>query len=193
MESVSSYIDVQTKLKDKGKLLLLIYKSGHGESECAYQNLEAVLKKDNSIPAFYADVNDVLDIHPKYGVTKVPSLIILDSGRSEKVIEGCKNDSRYKVLFTKSFGKTKNNSPKDKIKKQVVVYSTPTCGWCVSLKRWLDDNRIAYIDTDISKDEKAAQSLIKLTGHTGVPQIKIDKEIVVGFQLPRLKELLEIK
>lgn len=77
--------------------------------------------------------------------------------------------------------------------KNVTVYSTPTCGWCVSLKSWLQSNGVKYTDIDVSQDEKAARSLIKRSGHQGVPQIEINEEMIVGFQLPRIKELLEIK
>ena len=88
---------------------------------------------------------------------------------------------------------TKKHTSKVKNPKNITVYSTPTCGWCTSLKAWLQQNGIEYKDIDIAHDEKAAQSLIKRTGHKGVPQIEINDQMVVGFQLPRLKELLDIK
>lgn len=189
MESVSSYKDVQTRVKDIEKVLLLIYKSEHIESDCAYRNLESALKGKEAIPALTVDVNTVMDIHPNFGVTKVPSIVLFNHGKFEKVVEGCRNDDRYKALMTRIFGKDKADS-KEKKPIEVVVYSTPTCGWCNSLKRWLQDNNVTYKEIDVSVDEEAARSLIQRTGHQGVPQIDINNQLIVGFNIPLIKELL---
>lgn len=191
MEIVVSNSDVKTKFARKKRSLLLLYKSGHLESECAYHNLEIALKDRNLISAYIADVNTVLDIHPTYGVTNVPSLLFFERGKLMRSVEGCQSNRSYKALINKTFNMSKNSN---KLKHQnVTVYSTPACSWCNSLKKWLQVNNVLYNDIDITCNEEAAQSLIKRTGHKGVPQIEINDEIVVGFQLPRLKELLEIR
>ncbi len=192
MESVSSYSDVQTKVKDIGKALLLIYKSEHIESECAYRNLESALKGKEAIPALTVDVNTVMDIHPNFGVTKVPSIVLFNDGKFEKVVEGCRNDDRYKALMTRIFGKISGEA-KEKKSREVVVYSTPTCGWCNSLKRWLQDNNVLYKEIDVSANQEAARTLIQRSGHLGVPQTDINGQMVIGFNLPLLKDYLEIK
>lgn len=185
MENIISYSDISTKIVTNKKTILLLYKSGHRESECAYHNLEIALHETNSISTYIADVNTVLDIHPNYGVTNIPSLLIFKNGKYKDSVKGCQSNSFYKVILDNTFLSAKPA-------KKVTVYSTPTCSWCTSLKTWLQQNGIRYKDVDISQDEKAAQILIKRSGHKGVPQIVVDKEIVVGFQLSRLKELLEI-
>jgi glutaredoxin len=191
MEIVLSYADAKTKFARKKRSLLLLYKSGHLESECAYHNLEMALKDKNSISAYIADVNTVLDVHPNYGVGNVPSLLFFERGKLIKYVKGCQTNRSYKTLIDKTFNMSKNsNSSKHQ---NVIVYSTPACGWCNSLKKWLQVNNVIYNDIDISCNEEAALSLIKRSGHKGVPQIEINNEIVVGFQLPRLKELLEIR
>ncbi len=45
---------------------------------------------------------------------------------------------------------------------------------------------------DISRDEKAAQNLVRRSGQQGVPQTDINGRIVVGFDQAKLDELLEI-
>jgi glutaredoxin-like YruB-family protein len=192
MESVVSYSELLDKFAKKRKSLLLIYKSGHLESECAYHNLEKALQKMESIPVYSADVNTVLDIHPNYGITNVPSLLIFSKGKLKNAINGCQNNRSIQTLMNQTFPYKKHTS-KVRIAKSITVYSTPTCCWCTSLKTWLQENGIEYKDIDIAHDEKAAQSLIERTGHKGVPQIEINDQMVVGFQLPRLKELLNIK
>ncbi|MEM2955033.1 MAG: glutaredoxin family protein [Candidatus Nanoarchaeia archaeon] len=76
---------------------------------------------------------------------------------------------------------------------KVIVYSTPTCPWCDRLKSWLKENKIAFKDIDVATDEKAAQEMIKKSGQIGVPVTEIDNNIVVGFDVKKLKELLKIK
>jgi glutaredoxin-like YruB-family protein len=76
--------------------------------------------------------------------------------------------------------------------KRVTVYSTPTCSWCNTLKAWLQKNNIRYSDVDVSRDQNAAEALVRRTGQQGVPQTDINGQIVVGFNQQRLKELLEI-
>ncbi len=192
METVFSYSELKDKFAKKRKSLLLLYKSGHLESECAYHNLEKALQKMESIPVYTADVNTVLDIHPNYGITNVPSLLIFKNGKFQDAKNGCQNNRSIKTLMEQAF-RTKKHVLKVKNSKNITVYSTPTCGWCTSLKTWLQQNGIEYKDIDIALDEEAAQSLIKRTGHKGVPQVEINDQMVVGFQLPRLKELLDIK
>jgi glutaredoxin-like YruB-family protein len=72
------------------------------------------------------------------------------------------------------------------------VYSTPTCSWCNTLKTWLRKNNIPFTDVDVSRDQRAAEELTRRTGQQGVPQTEINGQIVVGFNQPRLKELLEL-
>jgi len=192
MEIVASYSDINAKFENNSKSVLLLYKSGHRESECAYHNLEMALQNKSSISAFTADVNTVLDIHSHYGVVNIPSVLVFNNGDFKEVVKGCQSDKDYLNLVDTVFKKEKTTLSSKKTT-EVTVYSTPTCGWCTSVKRWLQENRVGYKDIDISIDDIAAQKLIKRSGHSGVPQIEINDEIVVGFQLPRLKELLKIK
>jgi glutaredoxin len=46
---------------------------------------------------------------------------------------------------------------------------------------------------DISQNQDAAEALVRRSGQQGVPQTDINGQIVVGFDQPRLKELLEIQ
>lgn len=192
MEKITSYADVSAKLANNSRSLMLIYKSGHRESECAYQNLDLALQDTSPISAYSVDVNSVLDIHPKYGITSVPSLLLFENAEFKDVAEGCHNNKHYKKFIAKTISATKAKA-EVKPAKSVVVYSTPSCSWCNSLKTWMQQNRIVYSDIDISRDDKAAQDLIKRSGHQGVPQTDIDGQIVVGFNQPLLKELLEIQ
>jgi len=74
-----------------------------------------------------------------------------------------------------------------------LVYSTPSCSWCNTLKAYLKQNNIAFIEIDVSRDQKAADELVKRSGQMGVPQTDINGEIIVGFDKPRISRLLGLK
>ena len=76
--------------------------------------------------------------------------------------------------------------------KQVTVYSTPTCPFCIRAKQFLKDGAVAFTDIDVSRDHAKAQEMINKSGQMGAPVIEIDGEIVVGFDKEKLKELLGI-
>ena len=75
----------------------------------------------------------------------------------------------------------------------IKVFSTPACPYCVTLKRFLQENGFEFEDIDVSQDEKAQQEMIAKSGQLGVPVVEIDGEIVVGFDRDKILELLNIK
>ena len=76
---------------------------------------------------------------------------------------------------------------------KVKVYSTPTCPYCVMVKDFLKQNKIAYQEVDVSTDQKAAEHMVKVSGQMGVPVIEIGKEIIVGYDVARIKKALSLK
>ena len=77
--------------------------------------------------------------------------------------------------------------------KSVMVYSTPTCPFCIRAKQFLKDNSIQFEDIDVSENHEKAQEMIKKTGQMGVPVLEIGGEIIVGFDKDKIKEALDIK
>jgi len=74
--------------------------------------------------------------------------------------------------------------------KNVIVYSTPACPWCIRTKQFLKDNNIVFSDIDVSSDQQAADEMVKKTGQMGVPVLDIDGEIIVGFDKEKIKQSL---
>lgn len=72
----------------------------------------------------------------------------------------------------------------------VVVYSTPTCGYCHQAKAYLKQRGIPFTEHDVSRDQAAARQMIQLSGQQGVPVIVIDGQVVVGFNRPQIDQLL---
>ena len=49
---------------------------------------------------------------------------------------------------------------------------------------------VKFTEYDVSRDEKAAEDMVKTSGQMGVPVITIDGQVVIGFDRPRLTALL---
>ena len=76
--------------------------------------------------------------------------------------------------------------------KKVTIYSTPTCTYCKMSKEFFTENKVEYIENDVSQDEAKRNEMVEKSGQMGVPVIDIEGEIVVGFDEAKLRELLEL-
>ena len=59
------------------------------------------------------------------------------------------------------------------------------------MKEYLSQKGVPYIERDVATDEKAMEELSEL-GFMTTPVIKIDDEVVVGFNRKRLDDLLGV-
>ena len=76
--------------------------------------------------------------------------------------------------------------------KKIIIYSTPTCGYCHKLKDYLTEKSIAFESIDVSADDAAKHAAIEKSGQLGVPVTDIDGKIVVGFDIEAIDALLGI-
>ncbi|MFA5773352.1 MAG: glutaredoxin family protein [Candidatus Paceibacterota bacterium] len=76
---------------------------------------------------------------------------------------------------------------------KVTVYSTPTCHFCRMAKDFFTSKGIVYEDFDVSSNLEKRKEMIDKSGQMGVPVIAIDDKLVVGFNKPKIMELLDIK
>ena len=74
----------------------------------------------------------------------------------------------------------------------ITIYSTPTCVYCNSLKKYLAGKNIGYKEIDVSQDEKELEKMVAISGQMGVPVVDIDGNIVIGFDRQKIDELLKI-
>lgn len=75
---------------------------------------------------------------------------------------------------------------------KVVIYTTTTCGFCHLAKSYFKENNIVFEEKDVAVDLAAREEMIKMTQQSGVPVINIDGNPVVGFDQPRIAQLLGI-
>ena len=79
----------------------------------------------------------------------------------------------------------------EKTDQQVTVYSRNNCKFCDAVKEYFKAENITYVERNIEVDAAARDHIIEL-GAMGVPVVEFDNKIVVGFDKPRIKELVGI-
>lgn len=75
----------------------------------------------------------------------------------------------------------------------VKIYTTPSCVFCRMSKDFFKANNVEYKELDVATDVEARNEMIQKSGQFGVPVIDIDGNLVIGFDKPRLAELLGIR
>lgn len=75
---------------------------------------------------------------------------------------------------------------------RVIMFSTPTCTYCRQAKQYFRQNNVRFRDVDISKDPAAARDVVRRSGQMGVPVIDIGGKIIVGFDRPKINQLLDL-
>lgn len=83
---------------------------------------------------------------------------------------------------------TENTNTSNEV--QAIIYSTPVCHFCQAAKEFFKENNVSYEDINVAEDAEKRQEMIEMTGQMGVPVIKIGNDVVIGFDQPKVKELL---
>jgi glutaredoxin-like YruB-family protein len=192
MKTITSLSELRDILDQHRKVYLLLWKQGSEQSECAFKAYSEASAKHPEMMAMAADVSVVNDIHPAFGINSAPSLLQFEDKELKNVWKGCHQENFFGAMFEEAVYQAKIRES-GKPSKSVTVYSTPTCSWCNTLKQWLRKNHIPYSEIDVSRDERAAQELVRRSGQQGVPQTEINGQIVVGFDQTKLRQLLEIQ
>lgn len=76
--------------------------------------------------------------------------------------------------------------------KNVTIYSTATCHFCQAAKAFFKENNVAYTDYNVGTDIAKRQEMIQKSSQMGVPVILVGDEMIVGFNEPRLRQLLGV-
>jgi glutaredoxin len=87
-------------------------------------------------------------------------------------------------------------APEDAMKKLptggVVVYCTPWCEDCKLAQHWLKLNEIPYTEVDIFTTPGAERQVRTWTGGALItPTFNIDGQIIIDFDLPKLKAVIK--
>jgi len=72
-----------------------------------------------------------------------------------------------------------------------VIFSTSTCSWCRRAKRYFREKGVSFKEINVERDPAAARDLVKKTGQSGVPVIKIGGAWIVSFDKERIDRELD--
>jgi len=73
----------------------------------------------------------------------------------------------------------------------IKIYTTPTCGYCIQTKQFLDQRGVPYTEFNVMEDTEALDEMLQLTGRRNVPVIVCGSDVLVGFSLSRLEQIIE--
>ncbi|MCM3572966.1 MULTISPECIES: glutaredoxin family protein [Mesobacillus] len=77
--------------------------------------------------------------------------------------------------------------------KDIIVYTQNDCPPCQIIKMFLTEFGFSYTEKNINLDDQSKQELTENYNSYSTPTIVIGEEIITGFDLEKLKRVLEIK
>jgi glutaredoxin 3 len=87
--------------------------------------------------------------------------------------------------------KAKNNKRVNLMPKNITIFTTNTCAYCVMVKKWLGAKGMGYEEVNLDEHPERQQEAYELSGQLSVPvtvitQADDSREIVVGYNLAKL-------
>ncbi len=75
--------------------------------------------------------------------------------------------------------------------KNIIIYTTNTCAYCVMVKKWLGTKGLGYEEINLDEHPELQKDAFELSGQLAVPVTVITKdddtkEVVVGYNLAKL-------
>lgn len=75
----------------------------------------------------------------------------------------------------------------------IIVYTQNECPPCQIIKMFLNEFGFSYTEKNINEDENSRQELTEIYNSYSTPTIVIGEEVITGFDLERLRKVLDIK
>ena len=75
-------------------------------------------------------------------------------------------------------------------KPQVTIYSTPSCHFCHLAKDFFNEKNVAYTEINVAGNPDKINEMVEKSGQRGVPVIIIGDELIVGYDKPKIVQLL---
>lgn len=75
--------------------------------------------------------------------------------------------------------------------KDITIYTTNTCAYCVMVKRWLQAKGMTYNEVNLDENPDRQQEALEMSGALTVPVTVVTKQddskhVVVGYNLAQL-------
>lgn len=75
---------------------------------------------------------------------------------------------------------------------KVKIYTTPFCVYCQKAKEFFKKNNIDYQEVDVTKNENDLNEMVRKSGQLAVPVIEIGEQVIIGFDLGKIKKVLNL-
>ena len=75
---------------------------------------------------------------------------------------------------------------------EVTIYSTPSCHFCHMAKEFFKANNVTYTEHDVAGDAEQRKIMVEKSGQMVVPVIQIGSDLIIGFNKPKIAELLRL-
>ena len=75
--------------------------------------------------------------------------------------------------------------------KNITIFTTNTCSYCVMVKRWLASKGLSYEEVNLEQFPERQQEVLQMSGSLTVPITVVtrqddSKQVVVGYNLTQL-------
>ncbi len=75
--------------------------------------------------------------------------------------------------------------------KNITIYTTNTCAYCVMVKKWLHSKGHDYVEVNVEDNPERAQEAFDISGQMAVPVTVVTKDddtkaVIVGYNLAQL-------
>ncbi len=75
--------------------------------------------------------------------------------------------------------------------KNITIFTTNTCAYCVMVKKWLDSKGLSYETVNLDEQPERQKEAYEASGQLAVPVTIVtkeddSKEVVVGYNLAKL-------
>ncbi len=193
LDVVTESAPVLAALETAGRPVVIGFFSAKSEaSRQAQPAFEAFCAAAPALQAFLVDVTVVREVHARFEVTAIPTVVLVRDGMLLAKLTGPQKAEAYARALRPS-APARPDAPfvdapraRPTADHLVVVYTTDVCPWCVRVKSYLKQNGVKFREINVQHDPQAARRMVERSGQQGVPQIDIDGLVVVGFDKARI-------
>jgi glutaredoxin-like YruB-family protein len=177
--------------KKEGWQLFVFYTDTSAKSMQLLEEFEKWENPPKDVFLYSINASQIRDIHPDYGITSVPAVLVFKNGEKINLIYGFQNIGYYENLLVDPEPSSHAGDSGKKVQR-IVVYTSDSCPWCNKAKDYLKGLKLPFKEVNVSRNQAEADKLVKRTGQTGTPQLDINGKYVVGFDKPKIDALLGI-
>lgn len=183
---------INTVAKKEGWQLFVFYTDTSAKSMQLLEEFKKWEQPPKDVFLYSINASQIRDIHPDYGITSVPAVLVFKNGEKINLIYGFQNVGYYENLLVELEPSSHSGDSGKKVQR-IVVYTSDSCPWCNKAKDYLKGLKLPFKEVNVSRNQAEADKLVKRTGQTGTPQIDINGKYVVGFDKPKIDALLGIR